>query len=172
MELVTSPSAPASGPWRKDPSLQEMAPEMGTAWALVPTGPCLGKEVQAKAEGWPRSTWWRVHEPPSWLSFLLGQHCLKGAISASTISEEEMLLAKFTPPDPRNLPICASSFSGAGLSTPSNMTSQGVSASHSCSNKVVWISQCLRWGGWKRTLTATAKLPAQYIECFKTNFLL
>ena len=55
-----------------------------------------------------------------------------------------------------------SSFGGAVLSTPSNMTSQGISTSHSCS----------KWSGFPSASdeemgTATVKLPA----CLKSIFL-
>lgn len=113
-----------------------------------------------------------AHGPPRWLSFVVGhQHCLKGAISASVLWGQEMLLARITPPDPIDLPGCVpgSSFMGAGLSTPSNVTSQGVSAAHSCSSWSGFPSVLDEVAG-RGTLCVTVKLPAQYVECFKTNF--
>lgn len=166
MELLTSPSPPAPGPWRKDPSLQKMAPKTGTGWARVPTGPCVGKNVQAEAEGWPRSTWWSSTGHQDDWAFCLASTTSR-VPSVPSCSEREILLVKFTPPDPRDLPGHAPSFSfgRAGLSTPSNMTKVYLLPT-AAQNKVVWISSCLRGGDWKKTLTATAKLPAQYMGCF------
>lgn len=80
IEPFTSPSHPAPEPQRKDPSLQELIPQMGTG----PQGLVWGRKFR---QGYPEAHGEGPCATKTRLNFLFEHHCLKAAISASAFSK-------------------------------------------------------------------------------------